>query len=199
MTTRGDLLRLFDAALAAVKPDDAVHRFLYREGNRLMLRGDPAREFDLSAFKRIFVIGAGKGTAPMARAVEEILGDDLTGGLIVVKYSHVLRLRMIECREAGHPVPDENGLRAGDELLALDARSDGFQLALALTREPPQRPQDFDRRVDADMVAELITRLPSPPRHVFVCGGNPFVEAAAQGALSAGIDRAIIRTERYGG
>lgn len=86
-----------------------------------------------------------------------------------------------------------------DELLSLDARNDGFQLALALTREAPRRPRDFGRRVDADMVAELIARLPSPPRHVFVCGGNPFVEAAAQGALSAGIDRAPIRTERYGG
>jgi ferredoxin-NADP reductase len=86
-----------------------------------------------------------------------------------------------------------------DELLALDAKGDGFQLALALTREPARRPGDFGRRVDAEMVAELIGRLPEPPRLVFVCGGNPFVEAASQGALSAGVVPAIIRTERYGG
>ena len=41
-----------------------------------------------------------------------------------------------------------------DELLALAARNDGFQLALALTRDEPRRPQDFGRRVDASMVAE---------------------------------------------
>jgi ferredoxin-NADP reductase len=34
---------------------------------------------------------------------------------------------------------------------------------------------------------------------VFVCGSNPFVEAASQGALKAGIDRTLIRTERFGG
>jgi ferredoxin-NADP reductase len=86
-----------------------------------------------------------------------------------------------------------------DELLALDARNDGFQLALALTRDTPRRAQDFGRRVDAAMIAELTRRLPAPPRHVFVCGGNPFVEAAAQGAIEAGVAPAMIRTERYGG
>ncbi|MGD1067006.1 MAG: FAD-binding oxidoreductase, partial [Vulcanimicrobiaceae bacterium] len=39
-----------------------------------------------------------------------------------------------------------------DELLALDARRDGFELVLTLTREPPRRPGDFGRRVDAAMV-----------------------------------------------
>jgi ferredoxin-NADP reductase len=86
-----------------------------------------------------------------------------------------------------------------DELLALDAWNDGFQLALALTRDQPQRQQDFGRRVDAAMVAELVGRLPAPPRHVFVCGGNPFVEAASQGAIEAGVAPSMIRTERYGG
>jgi ferredoxin-NADP reductase len=86
-----------------------------------------------------------------------------------------------------------------DELLALDAKKDGFQLALALTRDQPRREQDFGRRIDAHMVAELIGRLPAPPRHVFVCGGNPFVEAASQGAIEAGIAPSMIRTERYGG
>jgi ferredoxin-NADP reductase len=86
-----------------------------------------------------------------------------------------------------------------DELLALDAKNDGFQLALALTRAQPRREQDFGRRVDARMVAELVGRLPEPPEHVFICGGNPFVEAAAQGAIEAGVAPSMIRTERYGG
>ena len=49
------------------------------------------------------------------------------------------------------------------------------------------------------MVAELVGRLPEPPKHVFICGGNPFVEAAAQGAIEAGVAPSMIRTERYGG
>ncbi len=86
-----------------------------------------------------------------------------------------------------------------DELIAMHDKNDGFNLALALTRDEPRRPEDFGRRVDRAMVAELVTRLPAPPRHVFICGGNPFVEAASEGAIEAGIAAPMIRTERYGG
>lgn len=86
-----------------------------------------------------------------------------------------------------------------DELLALAARRDGFDLALTLTREAPRRTEDFGRRVDAEMLAEVLARLPGPPRHVFVCGTNAFVEAGAQSAIQAGVPPGIIRTERYGG
>ena len=86
-----------------------------------------------------------------------------------------------------------------DELIAMHDRHDGFNLALALTRDEPRRAEDFGRRVDRAMVADLVTRLPAPPRHVFICGGNPFVEAASQGAIAAGIAAPMIRTERYGG
>jgi ferredoxin-NADP reductase len=86
-----------------------------------------------------------------------------------------------------------------DELIAMHHRNDGFRLALALTRDEPRRTEDFGRRVDRAMVAELVTRLPAPPRHVFICGGNPFVEAASEGAIEADIAAPMIRTERYGG
>jgi ferredoxin-NADP reductase len=86
-----------------------------------------------------------------------------------------------------------------DELLALHARRDGFTLVLTLTRGPPKRDIDYGRRVDPPMMAEVLCRLPGPPRHVFVCGTNPFANAAADGAIAAGTPASIIRTERYGG
>ncbi len=86
-----------------------------------------------------------------------------------------------------------------DELLSLAARGDGLELAFALTREPAKRAQDYGRRVDAAMVTELVARLPEAPTKVFVCGSNPFVEAAAEAAIAAGVPAGIIRTERYGG
>jgi glycine betaine catabolism B len=48
------------------------------------------------------------------------------------------------------------------------------------------------------MMAEILLRLPGPPRHVFVCGANSFVNAAVDGATAAGTPPSIIRTERYG-
>jgi ferredoxin-NADP reductase len=49
------------------------------------------------------------------------------------------------------------------------------------------------------MMRDVLARVASHPRYVFVCGSNPFVEAASQGLIDAGIAAALIRTERYGG
>jgi len=85
-----------------------------------------------------------------------------------------------------------------DELLALHERRNGFTLALTLTREAPKRDVAYGRRVDGSMMAEVLRRLPSSPRHVYVCGTNPFVNAVVDGAMAAGTPACIIRTERYG-
>lgn len=132
MTPRAHLLDMFNTALAAVDPYAAVKRFLSREDNTLTLATTPPQTFNLSNYERVLVVGAGKATAPMAQAVEAILGDALTGGLIVVKYDHALPLHTIDCREAGHPVPDKNGLQAGDDLLALADSATERDLVLCL-------------------------------------------------------------------
>ena len=85
-----------------------------------------------------------------------------------------------------------------DELLALEARRDGFRLALTLTREPARREADFGRRIDGAMAAALLERLPSAPRQTFICGSNAFVEAASEALMAAGLPAATMRTERYG-
>jgi ferredoxin-NADP reductase len=86
-----------------------------------------------------------------------------------------------------------------DELLALDAANDGFELVLALTRDGGHRARDYARRVDPAMMREVLARTASQPRFVFVCGANPFVESASQGLIDAGVAAGLIRTERYGG
>ena len=86
-----------------------------------------------------------------------------------------------------------------DELIALAGRGDGFSLVLTITREAPRRPGDFGRRVDAAMMAGIVSGFPARPEAAFVCGTNSFVNAAADGALAAGVPASAIRTERYGG
>ena len=70
-------------------------------------------------YESIYVVGAGKGTAPMAKAVEEVLGDRIKKGVINVKYGFSERLRYIEVIEAGHPIPDENGLLGTKKILRI--------------------------------------------------------------------------------
>ncbi len=67
----------------------------------------------------MIVVGAGKACAPMARAVEDILGDRVTAGLVTVKTGYTAPLRLIALREAGHPLPDAAGEAAARETLAL--------------------------------------------------------------------------------
>lgn len=86
-----------------------------------------------------------------------------------------------------------------DELIEIEQNLDTFVFALTLTREPPRRPGDFDRRVDVAMVTDVVGRLPNAPRNVFVCGSNAFVDAATDSVVAAGLGHAIVRTERYGG
>ena len=79
---------------------------------------------DLSRYRRILVVGAGKASGAMARTLEGVLGDRISAGLVVVKDGYTAPTRKIRLVEAGHPIPDERGLRAANEILAV-ARSAG--------------------------------------------------------------------------
>jgi glycerate 2-kinase len=106
--------RILKAGLDAVDPEAAVRNRVCREGSTLVV-GD--RDYALDRYERVLLIGAGKGTAPMAKAVEQILGDHLTGGWIIVKYGYDMPLDKTHTMEAGHPIPDEAGLQATESLL----------------------------------------------------------------------------------
>ncbi len=77
------------------------------------------REYNLKDYEHIYVIGGGKACAPMAKTIEEILGDRLEDGIVVVKYGHSLPLKKISTIEASHPIPDANGLEGASEILRL--------------------------------------------------------------------------------
>lgn len=108
---------ILGAALAAANPEDAVKTAVHREGNHLVAGSDI--RIDLAHVSRILVVGAGKATAAMAKAVEEILGDRVDDGLICVKYGHTAPLTRVRVKEAGHPLPDRNGADAAREMMEL--------------------------------------------------------------------------------
>lgn len=105
---------IFMAGVKAVDPERAIQKYVRRQGNQLFV-GDCS--YGLDSYRKIFLFGAGKGTAPMAKALEDILGEWLTNGLIIVKYGHGIPLEKTQILEAGHPIPDKAGLEATEELL----------------------------------------------------------------------------------
>lgn len=77
------------------------------------------QRYDLRDHARVVVVGAGKASAPMAAALEEVIGNRLAEGVVVVKYGHAVPTRTIEVLEAGHPIPDRAGQQATARVLAL--------------------------------------------------------------------------------
>ncbi|MDB5758625.1 MAG: glycerate kinase [Burkholderia sp.] len=96
---RALLRAMFDAAIAAAQPALCLPRFL------------PERPSG-----RVIVIGAGKASAEMARAVEQAWPGALEG-LVVTRYGCSVPCEHIEIVEAAHPVPDEAGHRAAQRIL----------------------------------------------------------------------------------
>jgi ferredoxin-NADP reductase len=84
-----------------------------------------------------------------------------------------------------------------DELSRLAASGDGFSLKVTLTRDAGPHPFRAGR-IDAEFIAGVVKAAEMPVHQVLICGSNPFVETAAEGTIGAGIDPAMIKTERYG-
>lgn len=124
---------IFRAALERVDPYGMMIDHLRREGAELVVEAEGHHlRVDLDDYERILVLGAGKASARMARALEDILGPRLTGGLVVVKYGHAEPLSRIEVIEAGHPTPDARGVEAARRLAELARGADGKTLVLSL-------------------------------------------------------------------
>lgn len=92
-----------------------------------------------------------------------------------------------------------NDILFRDELIGLESSIADLHVTFALTRDKPQRPADYGRRIDVQIVEGSLRRLPCRPLRTYICGSNPFVNAAADSAIASGISAELIKTERYGG
>ncbi len=116
---RARALDIFSAVLDAAHPHQLMSEALDLHGTILDIQGLGGRQtrLDLNDYERIVAVGAGKATAPMAGALEDLLQARLESGVISVKYGHTVPLDRIDVRESGHPVPDESGISATREIL----------------------------------------------------------------------------------
>ena len=104
---REHLQGIFSAGLKAVDPFESVTRAVERKGEEILVG---KRSYHLKDYDRILVVGAGKAGAPMALAMEKILGDRLSAGRVTVKYDHGLHTEKVEIEEAAQS-GDRTGLR----------------------------------------------------------------------------------------
>jgi glycerate 2-kinase len=126
---RRDALQIIrDGICRGAAPDLGTRAIVKVEGDLLQV-GDLS--FPLHAFEHIYVVGAGKGSFPIAVALEEILGDRINGGVVVVKEGEKRRLKRIEIMEAGHPIPNEASVSGGRKVLDVARRAGAADLVFA--------------------------------------------------------------------
>ncbi len=110
MDDKAALKDIFFASLKAVDPYLSV----------MARRDSLLKTFREGGYKKLSVAGFGKAACPMAKAIEDVIPVD--GGMVITKYGHCnekYQPEKVQVYEAGHPVPDENGLRAAGRLTDL--------------------------------------------------------------------------------
>ncbi|MCF7927595.1 MAG: glycerate kinase [Spirochaetales bacterium] len=145
LNLRAEARAVFNKAVSRVDPrrmilDRLVLKQESPEQDLLLVRGEGRTlRIDLHDYKEIIVLGAGKAGADMAAGLEAVLGNRITGGLVVVKYGHTASgedagelPRRIEIAEAGHPVPDSAGLEAASRLAGLAEKAGEETLVFVL-------------------------------------------------------------------
>ncbi|NIR86515.1 glycerate kinase [Candidatus Bathyarchaeota archaeon] len=109
-------LDILEYALEAVDSYKAVKRIVHIDEGKLII---DHLKFDLSKVEDIYVVGAGKATMPIGMALEDVLGEKIKDGLIIVKRGQKRKLKRIRVIEAGHPIPDEAGLEGAKEMIKI--------------------------------------------------------------------------------
>ena len=126
---RKAMLEILEAGMRAADPYYNTLKLLRVEGQRLIVgnpdfepTGSPrsgAEVYDLNRVGRIFVVGAGKGVQRVAKALEEVLGERLSGGHVIAKHGDEPILERIGVTFGAHPVPDEGCVCGCERILAL--------------------------------------------------------------------------------
>ncbi|MEM5872050.1 MAG: glycerate kinase [Candidatus Aenigmatarchaeota archaeon] len=111
-------LNTIEILLDAVDPKKIIKSKVKLCENLLLVENE---EFNLTHYKKVIVVGGGKASGYMAEALEEILGNYITKGLIVVPKGTSKRhkTKKIKILEASHPVPDKNSIKGAKRILNL--------------------------------------------------------------------------------
>ncbi len=151
-------------------------------GDKLELRGPIGGYFVWEAEDggRLFLVGGGSGVVPLMAMVRHraAIGSGVPVRLLYSSRSY----EEIIYRE---------------ELEDLAARDEALEVTHTLTRSRPEGWSGYDRRIDAEMLAE-VGWPPDESPLAFVCGPTPFVEAVGSALVGLGHGLARVKTERFG-
>ena len=125
-------LKILESGFQVTDPYSNVRRLVRIDGKHLIIGhdefepdNDPASGdeiYKLDNLEHIYVVGAGKGIQRAALALEDVLGEHLTGGHIIDKKGAPIVLQRIGVTLGGHPVPDEDCVRGCRRILEISEK-----------------------------------------------------------------------------
>ena len=127
-TLRKAALEIVEAGVRKVIPYESVKELVKFDGQVIQIG---KMKIPVIAIKHIYVVGVGKGAFPIAQALDEILGDYITEGFVVVKSGEKRRLEHVEIFESSHPIPDERSIVGADRLIKILEKADKEDLIFA--------------------------------------------------------------------
>ncbi len=124
-------LSIIEEGISAADPRRAIARTVRLEGNRLYIRD---LEMDLTKIENVYVVGMGKASGSMAEALERILGEYITEGVISVPQGTASRYstKRIKLCEGGHPIPNEGSLNCARRIMELAEEAGEDDLVICL-------------------------------------------------------------------
>jgi glycerate 2-kinase len=120
---------IFRAGLTAADPGELVKKELRLAGRDLVV-GEEL--YSLDRVQSIYLLGAGKAAGRMARGAEAVLGPRITGGMIILPHGTPPDHRGAEFRFGAHPIPDQSGVQATEDLLEIVGRAGEDDLVIML-------------------------------------------------------------------
>ncbi|CAK7058881.1 MAG: D-glycerate 2-kinase [Petrimonas sp.] len=120
---------IFFAGVNGVLPEKLMQSQVKLSGDLLQVA---EKRFPLSRFRHIYVLAAGKAAASMSRGVEKVLGDKITNGHVVTKYGHGMNLNYLTLTEAGHPIPDAEGVKGTQKIVNIARKATEDDLVICL-------------------------------------------------------------------
>lgn len=134
-TARGnDICRIMAEAINCVNAEEIMQKHVTYDANHLIV--DNTR-YDLNNYEQIYVIGAGKACVPMAAALQKIIKNKITSGLIITKDGYVdienINLESkVEILVASHPLPDQRNIKAASKLISFLSKINHTDLVILL-------------------------------------------------------------------
>ncbi|MEM2351725.1 MAG: DUF4147 domain-containing protein, partial [Thermoproteota archaeon] len=111
-------LKAIEKAINAANPKNIIRSRVKVINDNLIINEET---FNLKSFKGIFIVGGGKASGFMAEAMEDILGDRISDGIVIVPQgtSKKIDVKSIRIHEASHPIPDESSVEGAEKILKL--------------------------------------------------------------------------------